>query len=161
HDAVPELIAHLDDQHPRVRMAARQALQQLTGTVAGSTADGWRTWLEREEAWLSTADLDERLESDDVGVVGAALRDVAAHAHVAGQHLSAVAALLGHEQAAIRRLACATLTRLGRLEAAPRLARALDDEDPTVVAAAAAALAALGAEQHEPSRRAWEAALAA
>src|SRR6185503_20076631 len=48
-DAVPALLAHLADPHPRVAAAAAEALEAISGKPLGYDALAWKAW------WASQA----------------------------------------------------------------------------------------------------------
>ncbi len=157
-EAVPDLLALLEDGDARVRRGAGMALSQIAGLDASAQPD-WTGWFEAELGWLESegSRLLEDLAASDVARAVAALRILSMHP----LHRSAVAeriqALLQHEEPVVASAACAALAKLGDVTAFEPLVSALEDEREAVRAAAQGALMTLTGATVEPEPEAWRA----
>jgi HEAT repeat protein len=159
-EAVPELLALLDDSERRVQRAAAQALGQIArlDPTALDTA-GWQRWFEGELTWLESEGDAQRLElaADEPARVVAALRVLASHPLHAHALAEEVQALLPHEEALVAEAACAALVRLDDVTAFEPLLETLADGRAPVRASALAALRALTGADLGPAPSAWRA----
>jgi HEAT repeat protein len=120
----------------------------------------WRQWYRTEQGWRSSeaaralADL-----GGDETAAEPAVRSLAQHPLYRHELAPALAPALRHTSAAVRRLACDALARLGSWTAVDALVRALDDADPSVAEAAHAALVRLTGWDQPHRSEAWRLAL--
>ena len=155
----PEVAAQLEHEDALVRTATEDALRKMTSTSLGARKEAWMEWYESESLWLEHASIAQRLEHEDAGEVTRALREIAQHRLMGLTFVSDVRALLDHEAAGIRILACATLSALGDADAVPDLVGMLDTRNKPVRDAVWKALMGLTGESLPPDSSRWRAAL--
>lgn len=77
-DAIDDLIGLLTDADQGVSASAYWALQRITGKSMKGEPDRWRAWYAEEQRWWreSFPEHRENLESEDIAVVGSAIRAI-------------------------------------------------------------------------------------
>jgi HEAT repeat protein len=142
--AIPELIELRREPGGFPSSGARQALREITG-LAYDSADAWRAWYAREEAWWSRSapGVLAELASGKPERVAEILLDLARRRLHRDELARSVGACLARREPDLAVLACAVLQSLGSDAAHADLVRALERDEPSVRDAARAALAAL------------------
>lgn len=156
-EALPLLISGVSDDHSSVRSAATAALAEQTGLRFGNDPQRWASWYAGEVSWWesSAPSAIQRLGDEDLAVVVAALAEIVPHRLRRERLATAVAELLGHDSAELRRLACQSLEQLGGRTLAPAIVERLADVDDSVRASAHRCLEALFALGLPPDVEAW------
>ena len=141
--ALPSLIARLQEARGGEQRDAHAALRRITGRELPVRADAWWAWYREERAWQRerAPDALRALASPQAGVALAAIREVSAQGLDRQRLAQELAPLLDHDEPAVRAQACLGLARLGAEGLAGLLEPALRDEAPEVRTSAARALA--------------------
>ncbi|HEV7224979.1 MAG TPA: HEAT repeat domain-containing protein [Pirellulales bacterium] len=153
-EALPRIARALDDDSPRVRLAAAVALAQVRvgGTDAPNRlADCRRAVLEALRRWsprrrAAVPPLVAALRTDAARIRAAALEVLAEMGPAAELALPDVLAAVGDRDPGVRLHACRAAGNIGKFTAAmePALLAALRDEEPSVRLAAGTSLGRLG-----------------
>lgn len=147
-EATGQLVALLGHEHAGVRAGAARALERLSGLAFGESRARWSAWYAAESSWLTDTgpELRQKLRTGSLEEVVHALGELSQHRFRRGELAADVALVLQHEDARARKLACLALGRMGASTSVAPLLEALEDNVPSVRAAARAGLRALGAE---------------
>jgi HEAT repeat protein len=160
-DAVSELIELLESGDPAVGRAAHGALQAIGRMSFRADPRRWRSWHAGEVEWWENESPSalRRLHGDDGPEAIRSIGEMVSHRLHRHELAVELAELLGHEDPAMRRVACAGLGQMGSGLAVPELVLALDDDDETVRAAASGALQVLTGRVLGADPDAWRAVL--
>ena len=145
--AAARLIELLNHEDAGVQEAAGWALERITGLRLRADPARWSSWLGVETRWFVTElpRLRQELRSRRTEIAVRALGEISRRRLRRHELALETTSALEHESSLVRRLACATLQRLGSQAAVPALLPLLQDSDESVSRAARAALAGLGA----------------
>jgi hypothetical protein len=156
-DAVEALSAMLETRPARVRGAAHEALKRISGQSFGSTRARWESWHADELDWWEeeSGAVLERLASDELQHVAAALGQIVRRRLFRDELAGAVLPLLGDSRPEVRRLACQGLSQLGCTRTMRALVEMLTDMDGSVAREALNALQSLSGEDLPPDPETW------
>jgi hypothetical protein len=155
-DAVPRLIVLLEANDERIREAADEALQRMTGRTFRSSARAWGTWYSAELEWWQGADRTlAQVKHADPAVALAALHQISGHRIHRHEIARAVATVLERPERELGLVACSILRSLASRAAVPALVRALAHGDADVAAAALKALRTLTGSSYAADDPAW------
>ena len=159
-EAVPDLIALLEDEARGVRDNALWALQQLTGM--GRTADPgvWRRWYDAEVEWWEreAPDLLTRLDRIELladAEIVASINELGRHRLFREDLARRLFGALDHRDPRVVRLACVALQQFEARSAVPQLIELLEHRDRTVQQQAWTALKAITGRNLPLRRGAW------
>lgn len=158
-EAVPELLALLEDPDRRVQRAASLALGWISSLALGPRAEAWQHWYAREQAWFEAeaGALRADLSAPEPARALAALRILGSHPLHRRELGVEVREQLANEEPLVAVAACATLARLDDVGAVAPLVEMLEDEREAVRAAARLALTSLTGRDLGPEPATWHA----
>jgi hypothetical protein len=140
-DAIPRLVDLLAHDDERIRTAADDALERMTGRTFRGDARAWSAWYDRElEWWRASAGGLHAVEHRDPTVALQTLHDVSGHRLYRHELALAVVPALARNERELVLLACSILRSLDSRAAVPALTTALGRDDPEIAAAALRAL---------------------
>lgn len=161
-EAVPELIALLQDEHAGVRQNAHWALRLLSGKNMGADPQRWSAWHEAEVQWWN-GEAQSTLAglglADDAGRVRA-LAELSSHRLFRHELAAELLWFLRRPEPQLLRAVCSTLGSLRSAVAVPGLIALLEHEDEAVRRQAHAALRSTTGRDLPMSHAAWAALLA-
>jgi HEAT repeat protein len=159
--AVPQVVQLLEDPAGRVRSAALDALQHLSGKRLAPRIEDWSRWQAAEREWFEAegAALLGALADAEPAEVLAAMRSVTAHRLYRREFVLALLDLLERDSPGVRRCAISSLRMLEAREAVAELIETLEDSEPGVRREAWRALVAITGEDLPAEPEVWEAAL--
>jgi HEAT repeat protein len=161
-ECVAALIGLLGGPEEGVRSNAHWALRQVTGLSLPASEPLWLEWHRRELAWFesSAEDAFAALESEDPGLVHAAMQAIVERRLWRDRLADEVLVVLEHPEARLRAAGCDALAKLGSKSALSGLIDLFDDEEPDVVQHAWQALRALTGKDLPSHAAAWRGELA-
>ena len=161
-EALDGLLELLLDPDARVRRAALESLQALTGARLGADPEPWQAWVEAEDSWHleHSPDLVQQARSGQPAAAVAALRELSAHPLRAEFVARDLEPVLGRAEAEVVVAACGALARLRAGTGVRPLVDLLADPRAEVRDAAHAALRATTGADLPAEVEAWQAWLA-
>jgi len=157
-EGLDALIDRLSDQKSAVREAAYWSLQEITGKRMKAEPVRWRAWYSTEEAWWRHEFADARagLYSDDLAVVGAAIRSIGGRKLRRNDLAVELLPLLEDNRKEVVCMAIAGLGALGSAVAVDSLVELLESDLPSVRQLALQALRSITGRKDLPADRdAW------
>ena len=155
--AVETLIGLLEGEDGRVRSAASQALETLTGLSFALDHERWSSWYQAETRWWNQRAEGElaRIEASRGPEFVRAARQVLEHRLYRGRIAEAFVQALGRRDADEVWLACRALGELRSRVAIPALIECLEREEKSVREAAWHALRAITGADLPPEAASW------
>ncbi|MCA8979120.1 MAG: HEAT repeat domain-containing protein [Planctomycetes bacterium] len=157
-EAIDTLIAGLGDSSPGVRDAALWSLQTITGKNMKPEIERWRSWYAVEVRWWRDEfpALQEKLHSDDVAVVGVAIRELGRRKLRRHELATELVPLLDDPREGVVCMTIAGLGALGSAVAVEPLVEQLDAEPREVRDLALRALQSITGRDDLPAeKQAW------
>lgn len=159
-EALDVLIAGLEDDDAGVREASYWALQEITGKRMKAEPVRWRAWYAAEERWWRDEfrELHQDLASEDVAVVGVAIREMGSRKLRRHELAAELVPLLEDDRAGVVKMTVAGLGALGSAVAVEPLLPLLDSDDEALRELTLRVLRSITGRDDLPAERAaWKA----